>query len=225
MYALFYKAIGFSPSKYWGTLVQNMFQNLEEKHMLIYFSDPETQAAVEKVNFAGRIKKYDGDYLHVNNVNFAGAKSNLYVTKTIASKTTFDGDKVQREVHVEFRNPYAHSDCNLERGGLCLNATLRDWIRFYVPQGSTLVDFKGSETKTKTYDELGKTVYEGFLTVSPEGKAEVVVTYTLPASIKKDGYKVLVQKQPGESTLKLAAEIDGAKVYDAVMAKDVELKK
>ena len=55
-----------------------------------------------------------------------------------------------REVSVEFRNPYPHSDCNLERGGLCLNATLRNWIRFYVPKGSELISFAGSKKKIQT---------------------------------------------------------------------------
>lgn len=224
MYALFYKAIGFSPSKYWGTLIQTMFKNLDEKDILLSFTDPQLQAAVEKLNYAGRIKEYDGDYLHVNNVNFAGAKSNLFVTKTLISKTTYENGKVNREITVEFRNPYPHSDCNLERGGLCLNATLRDWIRFYVPQGSQLVDFKGSEKKTLTYDDLGKTVFEGFLTVTPLGKATVTIKYTLPDTVNKNNYKILIQKQPGEQTEKLQVDIDGKKVYDGALDKDKELK-
>jgi hypothetical protein len=60
-----------------------------------------------------------------------------------------------------------------------------------------------------TYDDLGKTVFEGFMTVSPEGKAEVIVTYTLPESINQNGYSVLVQKQPGEETEQLQVEVSG----------------
>lgn len=224
MYALFYKAIGFSPSKYWGILTQKMLVNLDEKHMLLYFKDPKTQAAVEKVNYAGRIVDAKSDYLHVNNVNFAGAKSNLFVQKTIITKTSFGG-QIQREVELEYRNPYPHSDCNLERGGLCLNAPLRNWLRVYVPKGSKLVDFKGSQTKVQTYDELGKTVFEGFLIVNPEGKATVKVTYTLPPSITQDNYSLLIQKQPGESELKLNVEINNAKKFDGVMRKDMEFTK
>jgi hypothetical protein len=224
MYALFYKAIGFSPSKYWGTLVQTMFKNLDEKHILISFNDAALQSSVEKLNYAGRIRSYSSDYLDVVNVNFAGAKSNLFVKKTLISKTTFSNNQVQREVRVEFKNPYAHSDCNLERGGLCLNATLRNWIRVYVPQGSKLIEFKGSEKKVLTYDDLGKTVFEGFMTVSPEGKAEVIVTYTLPESINQNGYSVLVQKQPGEETEQLQVEVSGKKLYDGLFDRDKELK-
>ena len=69
-----------------------------------------------------------------------------------------------------------------------------------MPQGSTLVSFKGSEKKVQTYDELGKTVFEGFLGVKPEGQAKVIVTYTLPKSQNLEDvkdYNLLIQKQPG----------------------------
>ncbi|NMB84498.1 DUF4012 domain-containing protein [Candidatus Roizmanbacteria bacterium] len=223
MYALFYKALGFSPSKYWGTLAQQMFKNMQEKHILLYFTDKELQTSVEKLNFAGRIRDFDGDYLHVNNVNFAGAKSNLFVSEIITSQTKNEGGRVVREVTIDYRNPYPHSDCNLERGGLCLNATLRNWLRVYVPKGSTLLEFKGSEKKVQTYDELGKTVFEGFLTVNPLGKATVVVRYSLPASLSGKNDRLLIQKQAGADDQKLKVEINGKKVYDGVFDVDKEL--
>jgi len=220
MFALLQKALGFSPSKYWGTLSQTMYRNLQEKHMLLYFNDKDLQDAAEKINFAGRIARFDGDYLHVNNVNFAGAKSNLFVQESIKTVTTKKSGKLMREVKVDFKNPYPHSDCNLERGGLCLNATLRNWIRVYVPKGSELIEFKGSEKKVQTYDELDKTVFEGFLTVQPLGKSEVTVTYTLPDNIDQKEYRIMIQKQPGEQNQKLTVNILNKKVFDNIFDLD-----
>ncbi len=214
MFALLNKALGFSPSKYYGKLVQTMYKDLQEKHILLYFTDPQLQASVEKINFAGRIRDFEGDYLHVNNVNFAGAKSNLFVTELIESKTNLKTSKIEREVTITYRNPYPHSDCNLERGGLCLNAQLRNWIRVYVPKGSKLVQFTGSETQVKTYDELNKTVFEGFLRVNPLGMAKVDVKYTLPDSVSVNDYKLMIQRQPGADTQTLKVEVDGKKIYD-----------
>jgi len=224
MYQLFYKAIGFSPSKYWGTLVQEMFKNLQERHVQLYFVDANLQKSVERLNFAGKIREYDGDYLHINNVNFAGAKSNLFVDQSITSKTTTEKGKIKREVRIEFRNPYPASDCNLERGGLCLNATLRDWIRFYVPKGSELVSFEGSKKKTQIYDELGKTVFEGYAEVTPMGKAEVVVIYTLPDNINSKDYKLLVQKQAGTYEDKLKVDVNNKNLFTGVLDVDKEIK-
>ena len=224
MYELFYKAIGFSPSKYWGTLAQTMFKNLDEKHILLYFVDKDIQTSIEKLNYAGRIRDYQGDYLHVNNVNFAGAKANLFVSEAITSKTTSGAGGLKREVTVDFRNPFPHSDCSLETGGLCINATLRNWMRIYVPLGSKLTEFKGSQKKVNTYEEFGKTVFEGYLEVPTEGMAKVVVTYTLPDKITAKDYKILIQKQAGTEGIKLKADLDGKKLYDGTLEKDLELK-
>ena len=218
MYALFYKAIGYSPSKYWGTLMQTMYKNMEEKHILLYFIDKELQQSVEQINFAGRININKGDYLHINSVNFAGAKANLFVSEEIESQT----NGKSREVTVDFRNPYPHSDCSLERGGLCLNATLRNWIRLYVLKGSKLISFEGSLKKVQTYDELGKTVFEGYLEVPTQGKATVIVKYTLPSGVSTDS--LLIQKQPGVTNQKWTVKFGNKKVFDGILDKDKEVK-
>lgn len=228
MYALFYKAVGFSPSKYWGTLAQTMFSNLEEKHILLYFKDKSLQQAAENINFAGRIRPFEGDYLHVSGVNFAGAKSNLFIDETIESKTKISSSgHIEKEVVLTYKNPYSHSDCNLERGGLCLNAVLRNWLRVYVPEGSKLESFNGSQRAVRTYNSLGKTVFEGFMTVSPEGRSQVTITYTLPDSITKQNYQYMIQKQPGVENDKqdLKVTIGGARVFDGPFVKDKIFKK
>ncbi len=220
MYRLFYNALGFSPSKYWGTLIQTMFKNLDEKHILVYFKDAETQKSLEQLNFAGRIRDFKGDYLHINNVNFAGAKSNMFVSESIESKT----NGTEREVTIVFKNPYPASDCNLERGGLCLNATLRNWIRFYVPEGSKLISLQGSTKKVQTYDELGKTVFEGFLEIMPMGQGKIIVKYTLPSSVDTKNYSLLIQKQPGVMEQKLKVSFNNKSLFDGLLITDKIVK-
>jgi len=223
MLELFYKAIGFSPSKYWGQMAQAMFANLDEKHILLSFVDPKAQEAVEKLNYAGRIKKADSDYLHINSVNFAGAKSNMFIDETITSDTKIENGVIKRTVSIKFVNPHKHSDCNLERGGLCLNATLRNWIRFYVPRGSKLISFKGSKMSTLTYEDLGKTVFEGFMTVDPKGMAVVTIEYSLPSNITEDNYSLIIQKQPGVENQKLEASVFNKKLFDQDLKTDIKI--
>ena len=226
MYELFYKAIGFSPSKYWGTLVQTMYKNLEEKHILLYFNDQQIQQSIEKLNFGGRIGQYKGDYLHINNVNFAGAKSNLFVTESIVSKATDNGGVIQKELTVEYKNPEPASNCNRHQERiLCLNAILRNWVRVYVPVGSKLVEFKGSTKTVKTYDEFGKTVFEGFLEVPTEGMAKIIITYTLPSTIQSKDYSLYIQKQPGVISQKLRIDLNGKSIFNGEQTKDLEIKK
>ena len=223
MYELFNRALRFSPSKYWGALAQTMFKNMDEKHILLNFKDPAIQQSIEKLNYAGRINASNGDYLHVNNVNFAGAKSNLFTTETIISKSTKENGTTKREVIVEYRNPYPASNCNLlQERVLCLNAPLRNWVRIYVPKGSKLIAFDGSSMKVQTYEDLGKTVFEGFLIVNPMGMAKINVTYTLPSTV--DAASLLVQKQSGVEGQKYEVSIYGNSLFKGVMAKDTEFK-
>lgn len=228
---LMQKALGFSPSKYWGRLSQMMIKDMQEKHMLVYMKDPAIQKSLSAMNFAGKIRPYEGDYLHINDVNLAGAKSNLYVKHEVDSQTTIESDgTVKRELTITYKNPKPHSNCNLEdggglgRGGLCINATLRNWVRIYVPKGSKLGEFRGSEKKVQTYTELDKTVYEGFLQIKPQGKASITVSYTLPSKMSEEDYALLVQKQPGTDGHLYMVSVNGDLIGNAPLITDMEFK-
>jgi hypothetical protein len=214
---LMQKALGVSPSQYWGKLFQMLLAEVNEKHVLAFLIKPEEQKAAESFNMAGRImtasetaalfayKENAGwDYLHVNNSNMAGAKSNMFVSEKITKDVTVNGSTVTTKLTVDYKNPYKGSDCGLESGGLCLNAPLRNWVRIYAPEGSKLVESKGiispADGKAKpmdTYTDLGKTVFEGFLIVNPLGTARLELTYTSEIKSADGKYRLLIQKQPG----------------------------
>ena len=79
------------------------------------------------------------------------------------------------------------SKCNITKLDTCICSA-----------GSKLISFAGSIKPNRTYDELGKTVFEGFLTVKPQGASEVKIVYKLPFKKPANGiYDLLVQKQPG----------------------------
>lgn len=136
----------------------------------------------------------------------ASAKSNLFVTHAVKQEYEVRSDgTITKTLTLDYKNPASPSDCNLERGGLCLNAYLyRNWVRIYVPKGSTLVEGKGAvspkdeETPIDfiVKEDLGKTVFEGFFTLRAQGSSQLVVKYTLPFKVEKT-LTALVQKQPG----------------------------
>lgn len=235
-------ALGVSPSKYWGSLFQMLIAEINQKHVLAYFHDTEAQKAAESFNLAGRImtasesaavlkyKEGDGwDYLHINNSNMAGAKSNMFMTSKVTKDTTVNNDAtITTKLTIDYKNPYPGSDCGLESGGLCLNAPLRNWVRVYTPAGSKLSDNKGAispkdgkPTTFETYEGLGKTVFEGFLIVNPMGTAKLELTYTSP--VKPDGsYKLLIQKQPGTSDEEYSLKLNGKERKRAPLVTDTE---
>lgn len=210
LYQIMQRALGVSPSQYWGKLFQMFLDEAGQKHVLFYFHDTQAQKGIEALNFGGRIKEFNGDYLHINNVNFAGAKSNLFVTEEVERQLTDKNGVKEATLTITYKNPAPASNCNLEAGQLCLNGILRNWLRVYVPAGSSLVSFNGSEMETQVYQDLGKTVFEGFLTVKPEGSAKVEIVYKLPDKIPsgKD-YQLLIQKQPGTDGQKYKVGYNG----------------
>jgi hypothetical protein len=217
LYNTLAKALSSSPKLYWGRLFQQAISDAQEKHILFYVYNPSAQKGLEALNWSGRINNnFKGDYLHINDSNFAGAKSNMFVRKSVRLDYKINGKgEITKTVTITYKNPQPYSNCNLEKGGLCLNAILRNFQRVYVPQGSTLLNSEGSEVKVEVGKDLGKTVFESFLTVKPLGSARISYTYTLPFSLAKDSsLPLLIQKQPGIDYIPFEIYINGKKTAD-----------
>jgi len=228
LYAIMERALKSSPKLYWGPLFQDMIAKVNEKHVFFYIYDKDAQSGVEALNAAGRIKSFEGDYLHINDTNFGGAKSNMYVSEAVDQNYEIkNGGEIVKTVTIRYKNPFPPSDCNLERGGLCLNAPLRNWLRIYVPKGSTIIDSQGSEVKISSYEELGKTVFEGFLTVRPEGTATFTISYKLPFKPSNGStLPLLIQKQGGTDKNEYKIKVNGKEVqkFNLISDKETRLK-
>ena len=214
MHSIIANALG-SPKDQVSRLVGVGLNNLKSKHILVYFEDPKLQQAVRSLKIGGKIEAFEGDYFHLNDANFAGAKSNLFIKQSVKQEYRFTPEgKIVKKVTVVYQNTAPASDCNLERGGLCLNGLYRNWFRFYVPRGSRLIKMTGSEVKPQAYEELGKTVFEGFYgdkyPLYPQGSTRVTVEYELPFKIDKK-LKLLIQKQPGTREPEYQIWVNGEK--------------
>lgn len=174
-----------------------------KKHILVYFHDKKSQEAAEKFNWAGRIVDASGDYLAVVDANFAGGKANLFVTEKVTQEinVSLDGT-IEKTVTIDYDNPRAfHPD---------LNPTYRDWVRLFVPEGSTLIEQKGSQHNIEVNAELGKTVFNGYVVVPPQQKRQLMVKYRLPLKADRSkAYKLLIQKQPGTEGIEYTIKING----------------
>lgn len=239
---LMQKALGVSPSQYWGKLFQMLIAEINQKHVLAYFHEDNAQKAAESFNMAGRImtasetatllKYQEGswDYIHINNSNMAGAKANMFVSEKVTKDTSINGETATTKLTIEYKNPYPGSDCGLESGGLCLNAPLRNWIRIYVPAGSKLTDSRGAQSPKdnkpipmETYEDVGKTVFEGFLIVNPMGTARLDLTYTSPVKSADGKYHLLIQKQPGTEGDEWTVKLGGRDRKKFTLETDTEL--
>jgi len=170
-------------------LFEAAFKSLTEKHVLFYLFDNKTQEAVKSFGIAGTIKDFNGDYLHINDANLGGRKSNLYVTQEVEQDFSVGkSGNIEKTVTITYKNP--------EKYDGWLNSVLPNWVRVYVPKGSELISFEGVEDKEDPYEEFDKTVFAGYFELRPEGVAKVTLKFKLPFG-KSDDLKLLIQKQPG----------------------------
>jgi len=217
MQALLANAMGSEKTKI-PLLGEAFFKNVNQKHVLFYFPDAQMQSAAEAVNIAGNITATDNttDYFSLNDANFASAKSNFFITQKIKHEITVNSGKVEHKVAVTYTNPNPGSNCNLEKGDLCLNAPkYRDMFRFYVSPNSQFVKMTGSEVEPVIYDELGKKVFEGFygnkypLYAETSSKTSIQYISSVPAS---KNYTLLLQKQAGTKSVDYELWVNGKKV-------------
>src|SRR3989338_7240542 len=198
-------------------LVEVVARLANHKHVMFYMHDGTTQKALSALNWTGEIQSAEGDYLHINDANFAGGKSNLYVKQTVTQEISPQKDgTVKKKIIVEYKNDQPF--------GIWLNGINRDYVRFYVPKGSKLFSSKGSESAVSTIeDELGKTVFEAFIQVRPQNARKLEIEYSVP--YKPDGqYKLMVQKQPGAQDFRYIIKINGSTKADFKLDQDKEFK-
>lgn len=162
---------------------------ITEKHVLLYMFDEKAQIGAEGFNIAGKVRDFEGDYLHINNANLGGRKSNLYATHEVVQDVEVAKDgSVTKTLTITYKNPK-------EQDGW-LNSVLPNWTRIYVPEGSELLETEGFELKEDPYNENGKTVFAGGFELRPLGVKQIIIKYKLPMKFNND-YKILIQKQPG----------------------------
>lgn len=190
----------------------------DHKHIMFYMHDPKLQESLSKLNWTGEIKAPAGDYIHINDANFAGGKSNLYVEEKVTVDININNDGVAKhKVTIEYKNPQPFN--------IWLNGILRDYVRLFVPKGSTLTSSKGSQDQVTTQQDeaLNKTYFEGFVQVRPQNSLTLSFEYTLPDKITGKNLPLLIQKQPGAKDHHYVVKVNGSKKAEFDLTSDKQL--
>lgn len=211
MRAILTKSYG-APRQQWPQLFEIGLKNIAGRHAQMYFFDPNTQTAAEKINAAGRmIPPANGeDFLGIVDANLGGAKSNLYVDYQVKQTVSApENGVITKTVEITYKNDRRADNCNLEAGLLCLNSTLRDWSRLYLPKNSKVVEANGYTSTPSEYEEEGFAVVDGFFILEPNSQAKLKVTYTVPYQ-DTETYKVKLWKQGGIGPVKTLFDVNGS---------------
>lgn len=176
-----------APASTWPAISMSILESVKEKDLLFYFVDPKEQQFVEVFGGAGRIRAYEGDYLHINEANFGQPREDMYVKRRVDDYS--DSDKngnTLKTLMLTYQKLPSSSQLSLLT------------IRFYVNSGAKLIEAKGFSNKPITTKDLDKTVFETHVELKPNEEKRMTLKYSLPISLDlENGYSILRQKQPG----------------------------
>jgi hypothetical protein len=191
------------PQTKWKDLWKTFEKDILGKQILIYLENDENENLLINQGWAGEIKNVDHDYLCVIDANLASLKSDPGVERTINYQIAKEGNKIKSKVSITYQN----------KGTFSWKTTrYRTYVRVYAPPGSLLESILGTDEEKETKDDLKKTTFGTFVTIEPSETKTITFNYWLPdqflEKFNKDGYKLLVQKQPGTSQHKLLVTIN-----------------
>lgn len=113
---------------------------LQQKQMLFYFPDAGQEDRIVRLGWGGEIKATDSDYLSVIDTNIGGGKTDGVIDETVEHHATINTDGTV-DVAVTIKRTHFGSPDDP------LTATRNvDYVRVYVPKGSTLQKVEGFET-------------------------------------------------------------------------------
>ncbi|MFH1889997.1 MAG: DUF4012 domain-containing protein [Candidatus Kuenenbacteria bacterium] len=188
--------------------------SLNQKHLLVYFNDIEHQGIADNLDWTGKIKQTNGDYLNVVHTNVAGGKTDRVIETSILHEVEITEDGLA------IGSVIVNKKHNGEPQDIFEDQANTDYLRIYVPQGSKLLKASGFDTmpndrifqiaaqedgvapdadlirletnlrqddisKTRITDEFGKTVFGNWMIVKPGEQKSAKINYVLPFRFEK----------------------------------------
>lgn len=195
-------------------LFETLKLSLNERHVLVYFNNPQLENLANDFGWGGELKKTEGDYLSIIHTNIAGGKTDGVIREKIEHVAD-----VQPDGSIINTLTLTRRHTGIARENVFTGVQNNSYVRFYVPLGSTLISATGfkkppetlfekptsdlaidldlasiesehsidATSKTETYTENGKTVFGNWLQLKP-GEVQVsTIKYKLPFRLNAAG--------------------------------------
>ncbi len=195
----------FLPKQNWPGIVQSLGKSFQEKHLMVYLSDPKLFSYAVSQSWAGTIPRAADDlpgeftdFLAVVEANMGANKANYYLERGFDLETTIGKEgEVTHRLKVNYTN---RSPSNAWPAGKYKNR-----FRIYLPFGAILTKAAWGEsdiTKDVTaFADYGRTAYSLLIELEPKASKTLILDYKLPRNLKFNPDKVLyrldVIKQAG----------------------------
>ncbi len=203
----------------WNNYLALGMRMLLEKQLIMYSPDQTTEQVLSAKSWDGKMKSSEGDYLLWVDANLGALKTDVAIERKLFYRIS----PTESGFVAEARMRFAHL------GSFDWRTTrYRDYVRVYVPIGSSLVKMTGGMKTDKSLlpgvvsegIEHGRKWFGTFISIEPGKTAELSFQYTVDknvaAAIARGDYNLMVQKQVGTAATPLTLGLDfGTRVESA----------
>ena len=179
-------------------------QELIEKQIQLFHTEPVVEARILRNNWGGAIDQSSGDYLLLNNASVGGMKSSLFVGQETAIDITQLPDGSMKHVLSITRT---HTGT-----GVWPDYRNNNYIRVAVPIGSSLEGAVLNGQPVQDVDttvEAQKTVFGTRFDTDPGHTSILQLTYLTPPSHESGPFTLHFQKQSGTLVEQLRVTLNG----------------
>lgn len=170
---------------------------LDQKDILLSVDDPILEREIQAAGWGGELRPTTGDYLMVVDTNIGGGKTDGVIDETISHHTHIDDQgKIIDTVQVTRHHRGVLGD---ELTGV----NNQDYMRIYVPKGSTLISAQGFSEPDPTKiqaPEPGTPLDQDLIAISGEVLREEATGMRISQEFGKTVFANWVETTPGTST-------------------------
>lgn len=223
----------FSSPKFLSTIL-NAFKS---RDIQVYLRDAKYEQLAKKIQIAGEMKDFNGDYSLIVSSNIGGAKTDSVISTDVDHTISFVENGMV-DVTLELKRIHRGM-----KGDPFTGVQHNDYMRFYAPEGSMLISAQGfsefpQEAAKKPlpmhrddndlrmiqqgmhhddkymldrWNEHGKTVFAGWLFTKTQSESSVLLRYRIPYA--SAAYALLIQRQSGSTIGRYTVHFDIPKAY------------
>ncbi len=187
-------------------LVGATLRGLQEKHIMLYFTDERLNRALDILGWSGRQEPgLDHDYLMVADANL-GSKSNRSISRHLTYDVVIESDGTlgsRLTIAYDFPAAVAQRDPAVQPEHYGSDIDYHNLMQVFVPAGTTLTNTDNLRDEPVVVATEAHTIFVSSTEVAYNSGERYQFSYTTPPRVETFGpyrrYRLLLQKQPGMS--------------------------
>jgi hypothetical protein len=179
-------------------ITQLVIDNLETKHISLYFNNPRSQALTKQLGYAGELKSYAEDYLYINRSSRSANKSSQKILDEINYHVLVDDD-LKATAELEIKREHIGGETQLDQRE-------KTFWQIMVPSASRITDRSlpkpDGDATVHEYEFMDRMNVLGLTEIYSGELQTWSLKYSLPFKLHTDWlgrgtYELFIQKQPG----------------------------